>query len=262
LSENDFYVGYLPKSPESQGRFTRSIVIALGLSAIAIVLSLSLAQQKLPAANFEFGTIRHFEGSIEDAPYPTLTVGKAGEAASRYLLVAPGKHGADGLVRDYAGKNVSLDAKLIYREGQRMLEVMPGSIRAISTGPPSAASDVELGKISLIGEIVDSKCYTGVMNPGSGKVHRDCAARCISGGIPPIFVAKDKNGSADLYVLASADGKPLSKEILQRVAQPVTVEGRVVRRGSTLMVYADPLKIVPVPESTIRGWSCPRRRPS
>jgi hypothetical protein len=29
--------------------------------------------------------------------------------------------------------------------------------------------------MTLTGEIVDSKCYLGVMNPGQGKVHRDCA---------------------------------------------------------------------------------------
>ena len=45
----------------------------------------------------------------------------------------------------------------------------------------------DLDTFTLIGEIVDSKRYLGVMNPGNGKVHRDCAVRCLSGGIPPIF---------------------------------------------------------------------------
>jgi len=253
MSENDFYIGYLPDSPESQGRFTRRIVIVLILLVLAVLSALIFGQERLPAANFEFGTIRHFEGTIKSSPYPTLVA-----PDSRYLLVAPGKHGADELVRDFAGKNVSLGAKRISRDGRTMLEVMPGSLinadgRALPESP-----DVELGNVSLVGEVVDSKCYTGVMNPGSGKVHRDCAARCISGGVPPLLLAKNNKGDAELYQLAARDGKPLSKEIVPMVAQPVTIEGKAFRRGSTLLLHVE--KITPVAEVTIRGWSCPRRR--
>jgi len=253
MSDNDFYIGYLPKSPESQGRFTKRIVIVLILRVIALVSALIFGQERLPAANFEFGTIRHFEGTIEFSPYPTLVA-----TESRYLLAAPGKHGADQLVRDFTGKNVSLDAKRIFRDGRTMLEVMPGSVKNAG-GPSSPAPlDVELGNVSLIGEIVDSKCYTGVMNPGRGKVHRDCAARCISGGIPPLLLAKNAQGEAELYQLAADDGKPLRKEILPMVAQPLTIEGKAFRRGNTLLLYAE--KITPIAEATVRGWSCPRHR--
>src|SRR3954453_7509174 len=101
MSDHDFYVGYLPKSPESQGRFTRRIVVTIALLALVLVLALTFAQQKLPAANFEFGTVRHFQGAIESAPYPVLVNAKG----ERYLLVAPGKHGADDLVRGLAGES-------------------------------------------------------------------------------------------------------------------------------------------------------------
>jgi len=253
MNENDFYIGYLPKSPESQGRFTKRVAIALLSLAITIVLALCFGQQKLARAEFEFGTIRHFEGTIEFSPYPTLVA-----PDSRYLLVAPGKHGANELVRELEGKNVSLDGKRISRDGRTMLEVMPGSVKD-AAGPSSPASpDVELGDVSLTGEIVDSKCYTGVMNPGNGKVHRDCAARCISGGIPPLLLAKNNKGDSELYQLTSRDGRALSKEVLRLVAQPVTIEGKAFRHGSALQLYAD--KITPVSEATIRGWSCPRLR--
>ena len=36
-----------------------------------------------------------------------------------------------------------------------------------------------LGPVELTGEIADSKCWLGVMNPGEGTVHRDCARRCL-----------------------------------------------------------------------------------
>ncbi len=120
-------------------------------------------------------------------PYPTLLVARPGEAGqhdrySRYLLVAPGKHGADDLVAGFDGKQVRLQGQLIYREGGTMVEITPGSIAVIDTAPAVQEMTTDLGTVTVTGEIVDSKCYLGVMNPGQGKVHRDCAARCLSGG--------------------------------------------------------------------------------
>ena len=255
MSDNDFYIGYLPKSPNSQGRFTKKVIVATFVVVVALALALIFGHEKLPASNFDFDNIQSFQGTIDASPYPTLVSG-----GERDLLVAPGKHGAAELIGSFAGKAVQLQAKRIYRDGRTMLEVMPGSVHVTSAAAPPAVSEVDLGNVLLIGEIVDSKCYTGVMNPGSGKVHRDCAARCISGEVPPLFLAKDKNGSTLVYLLAGTDGKPLNKEILQRVAKPVRIEGKAMRRGSTLLLYADPVKITPVPEATIRSWSCARSR--
>src|SRR5437870_13626118 len=114
-----------------------------------------------------------------------------------------------------------------------MLEVLPGSI-AIGAQQSQAASrsTIALGPVTLRGEIVDSKCYLGVMNPGSGKVHRDCAVRCISGGIPPVFATNDFNGSPAILLLTDLHQKPLPKEtFLKLVAQPVRIHGSVVKTG-------------------------------
>ena len=103
------------------------------------------------------------------------------------MLVAPGKHGADTLVAAFEGKHVRLQGQLIYRDGQTMVEIDPKTITAMEPTENPALETADLGTATLTGEIVDSKCYLGVMNPGRGKVHRDCAARCLSGGIPPAF---------------------------------------------------------------------------
>jgi hypothetical protein len=71
------------------------------------------------------------------------------------------------------------------------------------------------------------------MNPGRSKVHRDCAARCISGGIPPALVTAE---GVDL--LAGADGRPLGAEILDLIAETVEVKGVVERTGDTLVLRA------------------------
>ena len=48
------------------------------------------------------------------------------------------------------------------------------------------------------GEIVDPKCFFGVMKPGEGKPHKDCAIRCILGGIPPVLKVTDESWQSKL----------------------------------------------------------------
>jgi hypothetical protein len=115
-----------------------------------------------------------------------------------------------------------------------MVEVVPGSVRAMKRGP-AVVSVNTLGEETLTGEIVDSKCYLGVMNPGRTKVHRDCAARCISGGIPPAFVTTD-----GFYLLVGGDGRPLQHEVLGWVGETIQVRGEVLRSGETLILRAEP----------------------
>ena len=164
--------------------------------------ALVLVAGQMPFANsaFEYGKLRSFEGVIVTRPFPTLLVARPGQTGqedkySRYLLVAPGKHGADDLVASFDGKQVRLQGQLIYRGGGTMVEITPSSIAVTDTAPAIQETTRDLGTVTVTGEIVDSKCYLGVMNPGQGKVHRDCAARCLSGGIPPIFVTTDGTGT-------------------------------------------------------------------
>jgi hypothetical protein len=110
-----------------------------------------------------------------------------------------------------------------------MVEIEPGSISPLDTAPAKQASARDLGPVTVTGEIVDSKCYLGVMNPGKGKVHRDCASRCLSGGIPPIFVTL--NGE-DQFLLVGPDGNAVGRDALREfVAEPITIQGELLRRG-------------------------------
>jgi hypothetical protein len=171
-----------------------------------------------------------------------LLVARPGEAGqqekySRYLLVAPGKHGADSLVAGFEGKHVRLQGQLICREGGTMVEVTPGSIALVDTASPSQEPTRDLGEVTVTGEIVDSKCYLGVMNPGNGKVHRDCAARCLSGGIPPVLVTTD---GRDQFLLVDSEGHTLGHEALREfIAEPITVRGRLLQQGDSRLLMID-----------------------
>ena len=103
----------------------------------------------------------------------------------RIPLVAFGKHGAGELLRDFDGKYVRLKGLRIYRDDLQMIEVVAGSIEKSDREPQQFEAKTEsLGTQTLRGEIIDSKCYLGVMNPGRSKPHRDCAVNCLRGGIP------------------------------------------------------------------------------
>src|SRR5204863_10220660 len=117
-----------------------------------------------------------------------------------------------------------------------MIEVFSTST---DTAPIANTEQVVLGSVSLTGEIVDTKCHFGVMNPGSGKVHRDCAVRCISGGIPPGLLVRDRDGNLQTVLLARADGRELHREILDYVAEPVRLHGTLVRSSGFLILRTD-----------------------
>jgi len=260
---SDFYVGYLPKAPQTLARFVRRIIFIIGLLAVIVALVLTFGQMPFANSAFEFGKLRTFEGTIETRPYPALLVARPGETGpdqitpgqtaeeekySRYLLVAPGKHGADNLVAGLDGKRVSLQGQLIYRKGGTMVEIAPGSIKLLDAGPAAQAALRDLGPVTVTGEIVDSKCYLGVMNPGQGKVHRDCAARCLSGGIPPIFVTANEG---EQFLLIGPDRNALGRDALREfVAEPLTIRGEMLQRGDSRLLKIDPRELRHMPTAS------------
>jgi hypothetical protein len=239
---NDFYVGYLPKAPTTLARFVRKVTIALGL--LAVIAAVVLVAGQMPFANsaFEYGKLRSFDGVVVTRPFPTLLVARPGQTGqddkySRYLLVAPGKHAADDVLARFDGKQVRLQGQLIYREGETMVEIAPNSIAVTDAAPTVQETNRDLGTVTVTGEIVDSKCYLGVMNPGQGKVHRDCAARCLSGGIPPIFVTT--NGRQQL-LLVGLDGRVLGRDALRQfIAEPITIRGDLLQQGESRLLRID-----------------------
>lgn len=247
----EFYVGYLTQAPPALRRFVRLIVGLLLLAAVGSAITITALQNPFASSVFEFGKTRSFTGTIEASPYPTLVVNRPGSAsprASRYLLVGTGKHGADPDVSPYDQKAVRLTGTLIFRGGQTLIEVEPGSLSEDKSAAPQLDAEAkDLGVFELVGEIVDSKCYSGVMNPGEGKVHRDCAVRCLSGGIPPIFAVADFKGAPATFVLTDRDRKLLPRTFLRLAAKPVRIRGHVVQIGDSLRFETDPASISELP---------------
>lgn len=249
---DEFYIGYLPNAPERLGKFLRRVIIALLAIAAVVAVILATGQGAFYPGVFEFGNYREFDGIIKEKPYPTLWVERPGKAGalpeySQYYLVAFGKFGAGEALRGMEGKRVKLQGALIYRDNQTMIEIKEGSVKAVGDEPAGLSgmawngrSGERLGNFRLAGEIVDSKCYLGVMNPGNLKPHKACAIRCISGGIPPVLVVKNRQGLATYFLLVSEEGKTVNREVLPFVADPVEISGEVIRYENLLVLKADP----------------------
>ena len=225
LGNNEFYIGYEAKAPPAASAFIRRAVIAGALVAAVVAAILIVGQQPFPAAVFEYGVTRSYEGFIDASPYPSLLTKQPDGVFFRQLLVAPGKHGADSAVLALEGKQVRLEGTRIARDGRSMIEIKPDSIRMLGgriagMDPPSTFH----GAVTLRGEIVDGKCWMGVMNPGSGKIHQDCAARCLGGGIPPLFVS-----GGEVYVLTTAKGLAIGREVAHLAARPIEIQGIIER---------------------------------
>ncbi len=243
---DEFYVGYQPHAPAATGRFARNVAVALLALGAAAAAALSAGQRAFAPATFEFGAERDFVGVVEVDPYPTLLVKRPGEGSgwSRYLLVAFGKHGADELVGDRAGQAVRLRGALIHQDDRTMIEVAAGSVEPVVLEALANAADLPgeetLGVFTLRGEIVDSKCHLGVMNPGVRKTHRACATLCIQGGVPPILLARDADGREARLLLVDAAGGAVNDRVLDLVADQVEITGEVRRLDDLLVLRADP----------------------
>lgn len=256
--QDEFFLGWEDSAPPGIRSWLRRWVIGLLLLSGVLAFCLAIAQHTIGTSVFEWGRIKHFSGRFQNQPYPQLLVARPGATGdqprySSYSLVRPFKFGLDPeLARRFDGQWVSLEGTLIYRGNQTMIEVADGSLKLVGAARPdqpggtlnhSQERSTPMGRHTFVGEIVDSKCYLGVMNPGALIPHRACAIRCISGGIPPILLVRQSDGRALHLLLVSPEGKPVNREVLEWVAEPVWVTGEVERQGELLILRTDPKTI-------------------
>lgn len=242
--EPEFFVGYLDVPP-GIGRLMRRCALGLVVGGVALASLLISRESAFAPAVFEYGEYREWTGTLLEAPYPRLLVDRPGAAAegasahSSFLLGTFGKRGAGAIVGGLDGRRVSLAGALAYSDAAATLEIEPGSLMDLGAGRVDAALEEDLGVHQLVGEILDSKCYSGVMKPGRGKPHRSCAVRCISGGIPPLFIAENSDGESVIFLLQDARGAAPGREILYWVAKPVRLRGRIHRQGDLRIFKAE-----------------------
>ena len=252
--ENDeFFIGYAPPMPPRLARFVARVVIGIACATLVWAVTLGAGHVPLEGGTFEFGHPKSFGGTIVARPYPTLRLdGVDPNVTTSLLLVAPGKHGADTLVNGLDGHHVTLTGTRIQRGAHSMIEIEPWALVSSQASGPAATGAATLleqsaeSPINVTGEIVDSKCFLGVMVPGSGKTHKDCASLCLRGGIPPAIYVQDRTGHSSLLLLTGTSGEPIGAPALQVVGEAITGTGTVRRQGGWLVLRTDPSTWRPV----------------
>jgi hypothetical protein len=243
MSDDEFFVGYLPTPPRTR-RFALAVgalgaVLAAGVAALAASATAGPGEGVLP-----FRTGVELVGVLEAEPYGTLFVlDEADPSRVHGVLLARG--GKFGMPREAAaldGQVVRVRGGLLERDGHRMLELAalpePASLAATSEARLRSLPRVDEGEVSITGEIVDSKCFLGRMRPGGGRTHRACAQLCVAGGIPPVLVHGERH-----HVLVGRDGAPLDEAILPYLAEPVRVRGHATRVADLHFLEVDPTSI-------------------
>ena len=235
MKKNDeFYVPYIdgslgPKTKRSLRRFVVSGVALLIVTALVF----SFSQNRFKNGTFELLSETKITGTFHQSPYPMLRVQVAKNAYKNILLLGFGKFSANPYlnkiqqeVSDLNGKTLSIEGNLIYYNGKTLMQITSDEkVSLVKTAQGNLPQKEGLNQMTLQGEIIDPKCYFGVMKPGHGKIHRSCAVRCISGGIPPVLATTDNNPIAPYYLLTDLNGNPINQEILPFIGKPSEITG-------------------------------------
>lgn len=283
---DEFYVGYLDEAPPGIRRFARRLAVGLIALAAATGLGLPLLLERFDEGVFEYGTVRDYEGELLVDPHPRLltadgpTEGYLLVAEGKHALKVDNRvslpwqsdPGVEARVTGTLIQNpeaAMLEVRSLQVVGagneERVDESRPSDLEAggtvrfrISGGEPEVeavpepadgAPTLHIGPESYatyVGEIVDTKCYLGVMKPGRGKPHRDCASLCIRGGVPAALLVRTESGERALLHLMNALGNRVGPEVLKWVGEPVAITGILRQQDERLVLMVLPHRPAPI----------------
>lgn len=248
MNNSEFYIGWQAKVPNSFAKHVKKILSILLLLVLATGYLLSVNQKKFSTANFEFGKLTELTGIYYNSPVPLMKVYDKNRDAITIPLIGYGKHGAETAILEIEqekklslnGKEITLKGTLLYSDGKILMQIDKNDNPDVTVGSGSTFSRTEkyLGTQKIRGEIVDPKCYFGAMKPGEGKVHRDCAIRCILGGIPPVLHVQNEKGESNYYLIVGPNGEKINQALQDFVAEPVSIEAKVVQQDDWIVLFA------------------------
>ncbi len=257
MKNDEFYIGWMPKAPNSFIGWIKKYLFVLLTIIIVLTVLLALSQKKFDSGTFEFGTLTEVKGIYFDKPVPNIKVINGKNIWGNYncitvLLIGYGKHGADGIIADLEkeknttldGKEVTLKGTLLYNDGKLLMQIDANDKPLLNVVTNKGSANLlpeikDLGTINVKGEIVDPKFFFGVMKPGEGKPHKDCAIRCILGGMPPVLKVIDAEGKQNYYLVVGANGEKMNEAVQDFVATPVEVNAKAVQYDDWIVLYVN-----------------------
>ncbi len=243
--DKPFFVGYLDM-PDQLKKFYWPLGIVMMLISLSMGYTLASAQKSSATASWDTSQTETVQGFLQVAPYPVLhrVDPDNPKETQSILLVQQGKYSADAVALPFHNQFVTVRGFPIRHGGWSMLEITgEGDIQLDKEGEASSigklaglVTPASLGSVSLSGEIIDSKCYLGVMKPGEGTVHRACAEVCLLGGMPPMLVVRGHDNQRYGYILTNADGTSVSAEYAASAGHLRQVKGALIRMGDLLYI--------------------------
>jgi len=244
--KDNFFIGYAEKTAKKIRKTTRIFVIVVLIIIVVFALSFIFSQNSFKNSSFELVKTTKIIGLYHESPYPMLKIQTSENSFKNILLLGFGKSGANPFLKkikkEYSniiGKTLQIEGNLIYYNSKTLLQITSDEkITLLPTEMSFSVPKLKLSNLSFHsqGEIIDPKCYFGVMKPGKGKVHRSCAVRCIAGGIPPIFALSDKRNFTKYYIIADEKGNPINEEILPFVGKPLILKGAIYELEDWMMI--------------------------
>ena len=235
-SKDEFYIGW--QDQETKG-YRRVFLLFFGL-AILVILGFAIlftsAERGFINSYFDYGNLTEMEGQLVLEPFPGLRTAQGGQVVT-VPLVGFGKFGAEsaiaGLHEKLKGElgafKVKIRGTVFEYRGKKWMELTegPNSLISFTKHSETPRRIAALGTKTFAGEIIDPKCFFGVMNPATKAVHRSCAIRCISGGVPAILGIRENGEFVDYYFLVDQNQQKVGKEILPYVGIPMAIKGEV-----------------------------------
>ncbi len=254
MDKDEFYIGWQDEATPAYQQGRKQFFIVGLLVIILFGVGYLFMENKFVNSYFDYGNLTELEGTIVKYPVFGLRTNIDGSEVT-VPLVGFGKFDAlpvlDEIKIRANGKplsslRVNLKGTIMTFQNKTWMELTEGgeSIISINDSNENYVQTIEnLGETSIAGEIVDPKCFFGVMNPAYNKIHRSCAVRCISGGIPPVLAIRENGVFTDYYFVTDENGKPLNQSILQYVGTPLSLSGQIeqVDDWKLIKVNADKL---------------------
>ncbi len=243
MTDRPFFIGWAAVPPGLRGFLALAAVVLLGAAA-GVALAVAAAQPD-PGDGGVFGWEDDVPGVIVEEAYPLLYVTETTDrlaAGSVVVMSALNKAGVSQRTRPMAGRAVTASGLYTMRGGVVMLQLRfadRGLLPRDGEPEPIPARE-DLGRWRLTGEICDGKCYAGAMRPGAGISHKACAALCLLGDVPPIFVLAEPFMGSEYLLLTTPDGQPLPAGTINLAGVFLSAEGAVERLGDLLIFRLDP----------------------
>ncbi|MFT5353958.1 MAG: hypothetical protein ACI9KE_001158 [Polyangiales bacterium] len=249
--DEEFFVGYLPIPARTRKRMVATAVAVL--CTMVALAALAALFQRHPGLALERSERGEFHGRYVQSPYPHLRYLDEEAGSVSALMVRGHKAGLGETFSHLDGERIVVSGQMFHRAGASLLVVYSSPEREEPDGEDAASQDAvspdaasqeaaspEPRRVTLRGEVADSKCYFGQMRPGDGQAHRACAQLCVRGGIPPLLVTQDGEGGETPYILTGelAD----AEAIIPFLGEAVIVEGEFERRSGLWLLHVDALR--------------------